>query len=166
MGRQIAIIMTETDEKLFLDFLSANYEFTLVFGEALSAENAENRFSNCFDDISKGRKYYIWNKKFSWTPQYKQNIYGNYYISNTEDVPLIEFVRQQSIPKAHDYGRLYLDTNGLKYSENIITEDIALINAFYNELVRWIKKNAVRKIGHKSWYTYILPNADRGLFCK
>jgi hypothetical protein len=162
MGRQIAIIMTEADEKLFLDFLSANYEFTIVFGEALASE--KDRFLNCFDDISKGRKYYIWNKRFSWIPRYGQNIYGKYYISNTTGAPVIEFVRQQSIPKAPDYGRFYLNSNGLKYSGSVSEAVIALLEDFYNEIVKWIKKNAASKIGDKLCYTYILPNADRELF--
>ncbi len=152
MGKQTAIAMEYDDELMLLAFLNTNANITLI--ETFS-ESIDTLWKSNFEKEFPGHHtYYIWNKAFSWQPQYKQALTGKYYICNTNDAPLIEFSR--SNVKENKYGRIYWAKtfsapNGLDY-------DIDKFSKWYDDIVKWIKKNSTGKV-KACWITYFLPHA-------
>jgi len=152
MGKQIAVVLAYDDEVKFLNYLKSCADITLIESKADTKEllyksDFEKEFNNHF-------VYYIWNKAFQWQPIYEQDIYGKYYISNISEAPLIEYMRS-NIEK-ENYGRLYWSKyfaapNGLNY-------DVEKFNKWYEQIVRWIKKNAEGTV-KDAWITYFLPSA-------
>jgi hypothetical protein len=160
MGRQIQIASLESDNKLFEEFLKARYDcvFVDVFAptkELLFKERLESRF--------KYASWYIWNKDFDWQPEFGQvgenavnkDMAGYYYISNRNDAPLIEFTKSNLDEKR--YGRIYWSKgfsapNGLKY-------DVLRFTKFYEQVSRWIIKEATGKVKSSNVNTYFLPDA-------
>lgn len=152
MGRQIAVVMTYEDEQNFLSFLKEEREIILFESYA---ETKESLWTLNFEQELTGHYVYnIWNKEFNWIPQYKKSVYDKFYVSNDNDAPIIEYTRS-NIYK-NDFGRIYwakdfTAPDGLVY-------DVEKFECWYEQIVRWIKKNSKGKI-KSAWITYFLPHA-------
>lgn len=163
MGRQLAIAMSQVDEEKFINFLHATGEIALF--ENFSSTKEGLWVTNFASQMTDHWKYYVWNKAFTWEPEYRQTTNaltpegnGLYYIANTNDAPIIEIVRSNI--KEGRYGRIYWAKyfsapNGLNY-------DIVAFSRWYDTIVRWIKKNAPGK-QKEAWITYFLPNAWKNI---
>jgi hypothetical protein len=105
---------------------------------------------------------YIWNKRFSWNPEYRRvgeeayhpEMMGWYYVSNHNDAPIIE-VDCGNVSKARA-GRIYwskyfASPHGLNYDIDSFTE-------WYDSIVGWIRKNG-RKLAPERLAPYYLPVA-------
>ncbi|EMO85216.1 hypothetical protein [Leptospira santarosai] len=160
MGKQIAVAMTKIDESLFLHFLKTISEIQILKTNALPA--SKNAF--IIDDFSKDHEnnfiYYIWNKSFPWNFEFspiktngtERNLY---YIKNIFEAPCIEYSRH-NFKEEQNYGRLYwskdfASTKPLQY-------DSMEFDKWYNQIVRWIRKNGKQKERGRL-NTYYLPDA-------
>ena len=152
MGKQIAVVLAHEDEVNFLNYLKSCADIILIESKA---DTKELLYKNDFEKEFRNHYIYcIWNREFQWQPVYKQDIYGKYYISNESDAPLIQYSRS-NIEKGN-YGRLYwakyfAAPSGLNY-------DVDKFNKWYEQIIRWIKKNAAGKV-KEAWITYFLPSA-------
>ena len=89
-----------------------------------------------------------------YLPEYKQTIHDNFYVCNTNIAPIIKFSRSNL--SNNQFGRIYWGKDfsapdGLNY-------DIENFNKWYEQIVRWVKKNSPGKI-RGGWITYCLPKA-------
>ncbi|EKR26006.1 hypothetical protein LEP1GSC087_4735 [Leptospira interrogans serovar Bataviae str. L1111] len=160
MGKQIAVIMTKIDESSFLDFLKSISEIQILKADAPSA----SKDAFMIDDFSKDHEndfiYYIWNKSFPWnfefsqtkTNRTKQNFY---YIENIFEAPCIEYSRHNFNEK-QNYGRLYWSKNFATI--NPLQYDIMKFDKWYNQIIRWVKKNGKQKY-KGTLKAYYLPDA-------
>ncbi len=162
MGRQIAIALSQVDEAAFLGFLRSRGDIQLFTGSAPSPP--EIWVESFAPELAGHWGYRIWNRQFPWEPvygrvtsdPYKLGRLGWYYVANYTDAPVIEFLRSD-VAQAK-YGRLYwakyfAAPNGLAY-------DVEAFSAWYDSIVRWIKKNAVGKV-KDAGVTWFLPDAWR-----
>ncbi|MDR2091542.1 MAG: hypothetical protein LBP62_07860 [Clostridiales bacterium] len=163
MGRQIMVVMTNEDEKSFLMFLRENFDFKLIVCGPIDTADEADFYHDEFADADKYGQYYILNKKFSFKPLIKQDIYGGFYVGNLWDGPLVEFRRRQTMPAANEfYGRFYLNTCAAVFDceKNGYGEFKKDLEEFHNRIVKWVKKNAGGKLGgSRQFYTYLLPDA-------
>lgn len=161
MGKQISVAMTDKDEIYFLNYLRkiANiqlFEFCAPTKEQIWVENFSNRYEGHFS-------YYIWNKAFHYNIKYGQPINAKdinrrkwFYISNTHDAPLIQYIRHNFSEDNAAYGRIYWAkyfsaTNGLDY-------DVELFDKWYKNISRWIRKNGTQ-FEKGNYNPYFLPDA-------
>ncbi len=161
MGRQIAVALTQPDEEEFLAFLHQADDIVLF--ESF-AKTSEALWQTSFAKELHGHwSYMIWNKAFVWRPEYKLTTRaevpernGLYYVSNTGDAPLIEFMRSD-LQRAK-YGRVYW----AKYfsAPNGLTYDVDKFSEWYDSVVRWIKRQTAGKL-KRNWITYFLQDAWR-----
>lgn len=88
MGKQLALVMGEKDEENFLAFLKSKSDIVLI--ESFAVEK-ELLFTDHFNNELSGHfHYYIWNKKFKWTPEFSKSIHDTYFVSNTSAASYIK----------------------------------------------------------------------------
>jgi hypothetical protein len=154
MGRQIGIVATEQDERDFLVFLRSTANIQIF--EAFAPTIGELQVGSFATEKAGHYDYRIWNSAFPWTPEYEQTRKGRdkglYYVSNSVVAPVIEFSRSGP---GRDPGRIYwakyfCAPSGPYY-------DVAEFEAWFNTIVRWVRKVGMRKKGLLE--PYYLPNA-------
>ena len=158
MGRQIPIVMTLNDEKLFLTQLKNIADFVLI---EYFAETQEKLFVDSFnEELANHHTYFLWDKKLKWEPEFahKQTKEKEVYIENTLSAPFIEFSRGHifPIPTGTMYGRLYINTFP---EENLPYEKVELIKV-YDAIIKIIKKTSPGKFKYcNNWVTYFYPES-------
>jgi hypothetical protein len=159
MGRQTAVAMTEEDEAQFLAFLRQSTDIQLFVSFAPTKESLR------VSEFVPGEwQCLVWNKAFSWTPQYEQvtgdtsgQRQGWYFVRNSGTAPAIEYSRQNfSGDKRAQNGRIYWAKyfsapHGLSY-------DVNDFDKWYNRVARWIRKHGKQK-AQGTYGTYYLPGA-------
>ena len=133
MGRQIAIRLSREKEIEFSNYLKSN-KIRIIF------PLCEEKKLYFFNEIPPEGPYlwqlHLWNEKFKFNPEfteikeeYRKDKYR--YIHHVLTKPLIEYSRGQ-------ISRIYWDKDfGISGREY----DIEEFEKWYNEVVKWIKKN-------------------------
>jgi hypothetical protein len=144
MGKQLPIIMTLNDEKIFISQIKNISDFILV--ESFADTENELFVDNFNEKLENHFMYYLWDKKLKWEPKFKyaNTIERKIYIANTINAPFISFSRQHIYPEPFEkgYGRIYINTFTV---ENLPYDKNELIKT-YNEIVKIIKKTSAGKI--------------------
>lgn len=153
MGKQLAFVMGEKDEQAFIDFLKGSAEVVLI--ESFSKDKNLLFTDNIARELKGHFSYKVWNKKFKWVPAYSTTIHGDYYVSNTNSAPLVEFTRSRKYDTKKAYGRIYWSKYFLS---NELEYNVDEFNKWYEQIARWIKKSAAGKI-KDGLVTYFLPEA-------
>ena len=154
MGKQLPIVMTFNDEKLFLSQIKNISDFQLI---KYFADKKEEIFVNKItEELENNGQYYLWNKKLSWNFKYKYTKTDppKIYIEDMMYAPFIAFTRQHEFPSDKDYGRIFVNTFT---QENLPYNKSELINT-YNEIVKIIKKTSCGKI-KDGLVTYFYPES-------
>ncbi len=94
---------------------------------------------------------YIHFKAFEWLPEYAQTSTKEklYYITNKSIAPIIEFTKSNLAEKTN--GRLYWS----KYFSGNPEYNILEFGIIYDEVVKWVKKNAggiIKEQGSNLYY--------------
>jgi hypothetical protein len=143
-GRQIAVAMSEKDEKTFLAFLRASADIQILLPRA---KTSEDLYLNEFTPRSQGQtQFFLWNKKFAWQPDYAPTTTGEVYIRDIHRGPVIEYDRDPLTAFSQDIGRLYwgkgLTPDGpYIFKEYRYAYDAQEFNKWYEVVVNWIKAN-------------------------
>ena len=158
MGRQVRIIATQEDLEELLSFLRGTAEIGIFKG---FAESIDHLWIDR-PQLPSDRMIYIWNKRFAWNPEYgrvgEKAYYpehvGWYYVSNTNDAPIIE-IDSGDVSKGRA-GRIYWSKyfaapHGLDYDVTSFTE-------WYDSIVGWTRKKG-RKLESERLAPYYLPFA-------
>lgn len=155
MGRQIQICTTEIDNNRLEQFLKDS--FSCAFFQS-SAPSAAELMIDSFSATSYpfSSQVYIWNKAFEWTPEHSQANTEDrrYYLRNTSNAPLIEF--SKTIPGHNEHGRIYW---AKFFTAGPILYDISEFERFYNDVTRWVIKNAKGKVKYAGANIYYLEDA-------
>jgi len=166
MGRQTLVAMTDNDEEVFISFLRSTADIQLL---EYFAPTRESIWVDSFSSRERGHwTYNIWNRAFDWTAEYGQvrddlpstQNPGWFFVSNISDAPVIEYSRHDF----HDdtdltYGRVY-------WAKSFATPpeyDLQAFSNWYDEVVRWIRKNGTQ-IDRGAYNTYYLPDAMRQVY--
>ena len=92
-GKQIAVAMTERDERRFLAFLRTTADVQIL---ALNSPSADHVWLNAFpprrsqDRLSRG--FVLWNRAFGWEPEIQTFQHGAGVV-NAHRAPVIEYLR-------------------------------------------------------------------------
>lgn len=143
MGRQIAVAMTEEDEKSFLIFLQGMSNIQIFLEKAPSPESfALDTFSPRSSGI---RRFIIWNKDFAWTPQFGPlSDNSGFYLKNHTPGPLIEYDRDPlstSFFSNHGCGRIYWPKVPAPTNQSLYSYDVESFSKWYEKIERWVKKH-------------------------
>ena len=157
MGRQIPIVMTKEDEKLFINQLKEISTFSFVESFANSPEEL---FVDIFNNvIQEHSQYYLWNNKLKWIPEFEKTREGRFFIKDIWDAPVVEFCRQhyfESFFSHNNSGRIYLNT---WQNEKYLTYDINELIKTYDTIVKKIKKTSAGKLKYSNIVTYLYPES-------
>ncbi len=159
MGRQTSVAMAPEDEAEFLRFLRSSAEIQLLVPFAPSSELLS--ISQLPPPGPGHWTHYIWNRRFSWSPEYAQvranaaSHPGWYYHSDIHVAPVIEYHRHNfaggGLP-----GRIYWA--GSFASPHPLAYDHNAFSTWFGQVVRWLRSRGVKHAGpHRS--TYFLPVA-------
>ncbi len=153
MGKQMQICTTDIDNEEIRNFLVENYDCS--FFQVFSKEEKElfiNDFKNTYYPYS---SINIWNKHFDWMPTYKQTATEEklYYIENYSNAPIIQL--EKTNWNTQDFGRIYWSKTFFGFPDYNLTE----FELFYNEIIKWVKKNTKGKMKYGSVNVYFLEDA-------
>jgi hypothetical protein len=155
MGRQTAVALSEEDEEVFLAFLRAESDVRIY---RRSAPSAELLVVPEFPPRGSGEmSYRLWNAAFPWKPEYGR-WQTDTVLVNTAGAPLLEYSRHAfDNPNPLVHGRIYWNTDfaiyhGLEY-------DREAFGRWYDQLIRWLRRNGTRVEIAKNWHQYWLPGA-------
>lgn len=155
MGRQLHIALSEDDDRDFLNFLKSKGGVSLI---KTFATTQDKLWIELEQNIPEERSltYYIWNKKFSWTPEYAQTKTPekHCYIKNISNAPVIEYSRNPSI--SDDCGRLYWAKD---FATDNLDYDVDDFTKWYNMIAQWVKKHAAGKQNDNGVTIWFLPDA-------
>ncbi len=133
MGRQIAVKLSRKKEEEFSEFLKTN---NCVFIVPWSDKKKINLFESIPPEDFV--RVLIWNKKFKLYPkftevkkEYRSRTGGKRYGFRDMGSPVIEYCRK---PFYRIYWEKYFTTNNPDYN-------VEEFEKWYNEVVKWIKKN-------------------------
>ncbi len=157
MGKQTQIVATFEDEQACLCFVRESADIAILETHAATTEAL---WKQSFEQERHGHfEYFIWNKAFSWTPEYALTLpmpdtTRSYYVSNMSNAPVVQFSRCKFHPIRE--GRIYWSKyfsapDGLDY-------DVVSFSRWYDSLVRWIRKNG-QKLHLGAYQPYFLPDA-------
>lgn len=151
MGRQTAVAMTYKDEEKFLAFLRTTGEIQLLEDFAPTTKKI---WVEDFARSTRGHwSYYIWNRRFEWKIKFgrvredvtKARNPGWFYIENTQSAPVLEYMRHNfSDQSGLSQGRIYW-SKFFAASPGEINYDVELFSDWYDQIVRWIRKNGKKK---------------------
>lgn len=160
MGRQLQLLMSASDEKSFIAFLRSTASIQIIesFAPTTDALWVED-FNPSFVEH---HTYAIWNKAFSWIPQFgtvgpkahEPSHIGWRYICNTPSAPLLTVSR--SNPLTGESGRLYWAKDFV--ASNGLTYDVANFNQWVDAIWRWVRKHG-SKTQELPLEPYVLPGA-------
>jgi hypothetical protein len=166
--RQIAVVMTEKDERQFMAFLRSTAPISILLPRAPTKDQIA---IDSLPPRSKRRKYregqfYLWNENFGpCTPTLAVDANGDMYVKHADRSPVLEYSRDLLtgwVP--HDIGRLYwvrsIDPDGqhLVKSARTFSYDVVAFEKWYKLVVSWVKKNSrVKQIN--SIKVHYLPSA-------
>jgi hypothetical protein len=156
MGRQITVVMNEIDENNFFEYLRSESEIEIY---TLHAKSLDKLIHPSLPEDRNIAQFYIWNKSFKWIPSIGTSTTNTPYITNISTAPVIEYMR--GINKRA--GRLYWDklpdvSGEFKYKYLSYSYDVEKFEKWYEDIIRWIKKNSISK-GKKNDKIYYLQNA-------
>ena len=106
-GKQIAVAMTERDERRFLAFLRTTADVQIL---ALNSPSADHVWLNAFpprrsqDRLSRG--FVLWNRAFGWEPEIQTFQHGAGVV-NAHRAPVIEYLRHPFFVPSREAGRLF-----------------------------------------------------------
>lgn len=160
MGRQIQVLMNETDEKDFILFLQSTADIQIIESFAptmdeLWVEGFNHKFIG-------HHTYLIWNKDFAWQPEYgsvgskahNPSHIGWCYVTNTSSAPILEVSR--SNPSSGSSGRLYWSRNFS--AQNGLAYDEASFSKWVDTIWRWVRKHG-KKVKELPLQPYVFPGA-------
>lgn len=162
-GRQVAVAMTESDEKRFLAFLRSTADIRIFVA---SAPNTEMLSLDRLPPRKSGKKqFFIWNSQFPWTPDHAVAANGWIIIRDIHRAPVIEYGRD-SFRTNGDVGRVYWSkgiTPGGAYTfkSPIYTYayDAVQFEKWYKKVVRWVKVHSKPKKCKGRGIIYYFPAA-------
>lgn len=157
--------MTEADENRFLDVLRTKADIQLFVASAPTA--AQLTIDRLPPRRSAARTFYIWNRRFPWTPDVAKATNGATIIRDILQAPVLEYGRD-SFRATGDVGRIFWSkgmTPGGPYSfENpayTYAYDATAFARWYDEVTDWIKANSRPKKSERLGTIYYLPAAWR-----
>lgn len=154
MGRQTYFVMSEEDEKVFLEFLNQDRTVKVVMEYTPTPDLS---ILDVFPKIGP-KKFigYLWDATNSPPPVAEFIPRQNYYLVDEERSELIEFCRSLRLEAGKmDEGRVYIRPKAYIDGELIPRPKYFL--DWYDKVARWIRKNGVRK--HD--ISYVFPDAAR-----
>jgi hypothetical protein len=162
MGRQIAVVMTEKDERGFLGFLRSTADIQILLTQA--AAPALFTVDQLPPRASGARQFVIWNKAFAWTPRFELASNGTYFLARYFSGPVLEYLRDPFSPTA-SRGRILWprspDPETLQANAPAVvlySYDHAQFRPWYEKIVRWVIRNGRRR-GRRGHGRYYLPHA-------
>jgi hypothetical protein len=147
-GKQIAVAMTERDEKKFLTFLRSTADIQILVSPARMKEDL------CLPAFprrgARQMQLFLWNRKFAWDPDCGPNTAGTFYIRNIARAPVVEYLRDPLSWAKQDRGRLYWSkgiTPGGSYDfeQYPYAYDAQEFDKWHSLIVPWVKKNSRSK---------------------
>jgi hypothetical protein len=166
--RQIAVVMTEKDERQFMAFLRSTAPISILLPRASTKDQI------AIDSLPPRRKrqgqgqgkFYLWNENFGpCTPTLSVDANGYVYVKHSDRSPILEYSRDLLtgwVP--HAIGRLYwgrgIDPDGTfrANSAYAFSYDAVAFEKWYKLVVSWVKKNSrVKQIN--SVKVHYLPSA-------
>jgi hypothetical protein len=144
-GRQIAVAMTETDEKAFMAFLRSAAEIEILTSSAKARE--ELLLSDLPKRSTGQTQFFLWNQRFPWEPEYAPTTAGTFYVSNISRGPVIEYDRDPLSSWRYSTGRLYwakgITPGGAhEFQSAPYAYDAGAFEKWYESVVSWVKKNS------------------------
>ena len=166
-GRQIAVAFTEADEAVFLDYVCSIGDVQLLRNTApTEPEIYLQKLPSRSSKFGVDAQFTIWNKSFgTWKPEILPTTVGTFYLKNVGQGPTLEYSRDPLRSSAQSRGRVYWhrtpDFSGsFTYKSIQYCYDAEQFDAWYEMIVKWIKKN-----GHKQVWPggnlYYMPDAWR-----
>jgi hypothetical protein len=162
MSRQIAVVMTQKDERDFLAFLRGTADIQIM---RTRAPTPALLVIDEFPAPASGAwQFVIWNKAFAWTPRIERASDGSYFLARYTTGPVIEYLRDQYSYRA-SRGRIFWPTSPdpetLQANAPAVvlySYDHAQFRPWYEKIVRWVINTGTRRgrRGRARWY---LPNA-------
>ena len=160
-GSQIAVAMTERDERDFVAFLRTTGDIQIL---AMNSPRDGGIELDAFPRRRKkdliyrlNRRFALWNRAFDWQPeiQIRQDDKGVLWNRGS---PIVEYSRHPFSRDTQDVGRLYW-AKGLTLYETPYTDE--QFQPWWNQLREWVKANHAGR--RKEWFGYIyyLPHAWR-----
>jgi hypothetical protein len=160
MGRQLQIAATTKDEISLLSFIHSIdkirvFRFHTRDMDGIWILDWQNDLPPC-DSLS------VWPQSFPWTPEFKQTSgkrcpkesRGLFYISNTQQAPLLEIMRSNL--EQHRFGRIYWA--GKPSSSMACGYDADGFSKLADKIWNWIRRQSYRVPNSKN-SPYFLPDA-------
>ena len=151
-GKQIAVAMTERDERDFLRFLRSTADVQLL---ALDSPSPDSIWLDDFpprrsrDALS--RRFALWNKAFAWQPEVQRRSHDT-GLSNTLHAPVIEYLRHPFSSPAQDVGRLYWSRGLPADAGNGGDPEFA---RWWQQVEDWVKQHAHHRTGDGAAVHYL-----------
>jgi hypothetical protein len=152
--RQIAVVMTEKDEREFMAFLHSTAPISILLPQASSKDRI---FIEGLPPLRKGqRQFFLWNGNFGpAAPNLSVNVKGGIYLKSPNREPILEYYRASPRSWWPDtLGRLYwaplIDPDGAYriYGALTFSYDVVAFAQWYELVVSWVKKNSrIKKYG-------------------
>jgi len=159
VGRQIAVVATETDERALLAFVRSVAPIRILIRAAKTADELWVPDFAPFSPVH--GMYYLWNAAFPWTPDLQPGE-GCVFVRDIATAPVIEFSRtdtdrvlQSGNIASLAVGRIYW---ARQHMADALAYDVAAFGKWYDQVVRWVRKSGHRIPGNAR-SPYFLPNA-------
>lgn len=162
--RQIAVVMTEKDERQFMAFLRSTAPISILLPGAPSKDQI------IIEDLPSPRKgqsmFYLWNGNFGpCAPELSVNVKGSIYVKSPHRRPILEYCRASPRSSGPDtLGRLYwdpvIDPDGACRVKGAYaySYDVVAFEEWYEFVVSWVKKNSrIKQFGFNE--VHYLPSA-------
>ena len=152
VGKQIAVAMTERDERDFLAFLRTTADVQILARDSPTLDGVWlDRFPPRRHKDHLSGTFALWNKAFDWQPQVMTNEFFS-GVSYTSDAPVIEYSRHPFFNLAPDWGRLYWPRCMTPEISGGTNEEFA---PWWNEVQRWVKAHARHREGKGAAVHYL-----------
>ena len=151
-GKQIAVAMTERDERDFLAFLRTTADVQLLARaspkpDGVWLDHFQPRRSK--DRLSRG--FVLWNKAFEWQPEVATDAYCSGVI-HTLHASIIEYTRHPFSNPLTSWGRLYWPRGMTPEISGGTNEEFA---PWWNEVQRWVKAHSRHREGKGAAVHYL-----------
>lgn len=151
-GKQIAVAMTERDERDFLAFLRSTGELQILAIDSPSPDAVWlEQFPPRRTSDTLSRRFALWNKAFTWTPQFQVHAHGAGVV-NTSGAPIIEYARHPFFKPSPDTGRLY-------WPRSTGTDEAKAADAafapWWSSVQDWVKARSHHRSGEDAHVHYL-----------